>query len=505
MIKSSITFPEEVLKLYRVCIDNSKELLCAAERIFKDEELYNISFHLSVLALEEIGKAELIIMSHLSKVKDKESAYDKHMNDHIRKLFWAIWGPSFGREIITTKQIESYQGMARRIHGLRLQSIYVDTKDSNIIQPKETIDKSYAKRIIELVRARIGMAKSKEIKELGIEESQVLSWFLKATEDIQKRKYIMGQASMRKLAEIGKSYEWMKWLKEQFDKVEEESRILVEKELKRSKPLGVDAESEKWKIRIHFYSGSHSIRSQPLNWWNQHSNWIKFYPGNKRKGEVILEFTLPKAAHVNKLWNFGWAVARKFAVALNIGSMGFFWWYIPEQVSRFYNKIIDIESNTEIVIERRPILKIDWGNRVLDENCLRNIMLVFNKLPNFSENKYQDPFDHYIAGLTFLSKTDIHLLFFPNAFEEFFNSFKKALIYFNEWDNKSDFKNIFKSKVLELLPEFDETDRFLELYNKIEKSPLNVKEIEMDEPVKMKILCDAYFIFTFRKLYEEKS
>jgi hypothetical protein len=51
--------------------------------------------------------------------------------------------------------------------------------------------------------------------------------------------------------------------------------------------------------------------------------------------------------------------------------MGFWWWRMPEQISRYYEALQDLETGKELVIERNPILKIDWGKgRVLTERDL---------------------------------------------------------------------------------------------------------------------------------------
>jgi hypothetical protein len=47
-------------------------------------------------ALEELGKAQLIGMKSFAK-DDADSCYGKQFDDHIKKLFWAIWGDVFGK------------------------------------------------------------------------------------------------------------------------------------------------------------------------------------------------------------------------------------------------------------------------------------------------------------------------------------------------------------------------------------------------------------------------
>ena len=64
--------------------------------------------------------------------------------------------------------------------------------------------------------------------------------------------------------------------------------------------------------------------------------WIKLV--SSKNYELIIEFILRDNVPVEALWFFGWGLARHFVVALNIGTMRFWWWRMPEQISRYYVK-----------------------------------------------------------------------------------------------------------------------------------------------------------------------
>ena len=90
----------KVQNLIEACLSHAQDLLNAAKKVLNDERLPNIAYHLAALALEEIGKSTLIGMSHVTKRKDHLSTWsEKHLEDHVRKLYWALWGPSFGRDL----------------------------------------------------------------------------------------------------------------------------------------------------------------------------------------------------------------------------------------------------------------------------------------------------------------------------------------------------------------------------------------------------------------------
>jgi hypothetical protein len=58
--------------------------------------------------------------------------------------FWALWGPSFGRELITAEQIEERRGLARRLHNTRLAGLYYAGPDAT--PPRKAVDEAAAGR-----------------------------------------------------------------------------------------------------------------------------------------------------------------------------------------------------------------------------------------------------------------------------------------------------------------------------------------------------------------------
>ena len=229
---------EFLQSIIEACQSHAEDLLNAAKRVLEDENLPNISYHLAALALEEIGKSQLVGMSYITKT-EKGSALpwaEKQTEDHVKKLYWALWGPSFGRELLTKDQIEFYIGLAQSIHEKRIRGLYVDTFDKKVLYPKDSIEKAEAENLINLAYIRLQMAKLRKFEEFDDERKDVLSWFLEATDDEEKRKLIMGQKSMEKLVELGNVPDWVTWLKKEFDQADEEARVQTERELKRAKP-----------------------------------------------------------------------------------------------------------------------------------------------------------------------------------------------------------------------------------------------------------------------------
>lgn len=497
--------PQKIQKFVNACLSHAQDLLTASKRIQNDENLPNIAYNLAVLAMEEIGKAGLVVINHMAKTHDASRVVrEEHLEDHVRKLFWAIWGPSIGREIITQKQIETSQNFAKQIHETRLRGLYVDIDNDVLILPQETISESEAEDLISLASTRLKLERAYKFKPMSKDKLQNISWFLDATKNIENRRFIFSSESMKKLAEVGHPHEWMKWLKQQFEDAEAKARNLAERELKRSKPSKKEALQEKWKLKIRFYTNSHSIRPKSLNWWNKINNWIKLYPVNRRKNELLAEFILPKAVPLQGIWWTGWTAARRFVTALNIGSLGFFWWYVPKQISRYYEDLKDIKENEKVIVERSPKLELDWRQDALTEQDLRNASLCFAMLPTKDERVKHEPFNYYLTGLGFLSKNDIHLQFEANSFDQFYKSLKSGMRIYGDWDGATLFSKSFDTFFSTINRNKEERDKYLKLGKQFEKTPPDTTGITLSEVATMKLICDAYFIRTFQRLAKER-
>lgn len=108
------------------CFGNALDLLRAAKRVLDDEKLPNVAFHLTILALEEVGKAPLLGARGIARSVEDETVFiDNRLDDHVFKLFWALWTPSFARGQISKEEFESLRGMAKGMHDDRLAAMYV--------------------------------------------------------------------------------------------------------------------------------------------------------------------------------------------------------------------------------------------------------------------------------------------------------------------------------------------------------------------------------------------
>ncbi len=509
ILKIDKKIPANILSTRNACLAHAEDLIRSAKRVLADEKLPNISYHLAVLALEEIGKSTLIVMSHFAKQsKDPTWRPHKFYDDHVKKMFWATWGPSMGQEKISTKQIESLQGLSTRIHDTRLQALYVDFDEDGVSLPSDVISEPQAQNLIDIAISRLDLEKTHKYGEIEEKKLEILNWFLTATSDQEKRKLIFGNKSMDKLVELKSIKKWVDWLKQEFDKAESEGQEAIRQELQRKPPKGLEKLQEKWKVKIRLFTNSHSIRPKPLNKWNELGAWIRLYPVGGKKNQLLMEFTLPKNIPLNGLWYAAWGVARRFVVALNIGTFGCFWWYVPEQISRFYEKITDLENKEmEVRIKRNPELKLDWRHDALSDANLHNVALCFGMLPSNNESELGKSMGAYITGLGFLNKNDIHLQFEANSYEFFYKSLKYGMKHFNEWKSKTSFTECFEKLLLSHKFDQNEIDNHKNIAKQIEtgRSTFKGLTLTLSEVGMMKIICDAYFLVKFREMAEKRS
>src|ERR1035437_1163654 len=116
--------PEEFMPAIEACRQNAEKLIVAAKASALPGS-YHIAFHLATMALEEIGKSSMVFIDaidHKPVGSDEETRTPlKWIDDHERKLFWAIWLP--GRESLRDwRTIPAAMDFARGIHEDRLET-----------------------------------------------------------------------------------------------------------------------------------------------------------------------------------------------------------------------------------------------------------------------------------------------------------------------------------------------------------------------------------------------
>ena len=497
---------EDTLALaMKACVIHSRALTESA-RAVQESSHPNVAFHLAALALEELGRRELIAIQRASAKQAIPPTWAwKHTSSHIKKLFWCFFSASFFGEELTNDRIVSMDKLARQIHETRIAGLYVDLNEDGLQIPTEAIDDKQADDIINLAEARIEMCEAENPRlDLSSEEFEIQLWLLEKTEDPESRKMIFSPASLKKMAELKSGLKWGQWLKSLFEEAEAESLKLVEKEVQRGIQLKEQdtpalGDRHKWRVRIRLYTQSHSIRPGVLSKWNKTNDWIQLIPVSGKKDQLFVDFSFAESVPVQSLWFFAWGVARAFVTALNIGTMGFWWWRMSDHISRYYEYVEDLEINEKLKIERSPSLRVDWGeNRVLTENDLANVSACFAAVVGSRKRENEDHYNYYIGGVTFLALNDVHWQCQSTVFANFFRCIQAMMQETGDWRNGESLSESLMKFVLGMFPSFDERDVYQRLFEAFENGDEEQSNVTLREASFMKLFCDAYFLKKMR-------
>ena len=483
----------EIERIMAACIQNAEELLNAARAVPKGSN--HIALHLTALALEEIGKSSMIFMSSLRDPGQGDEDRKRPVNwieDHERKLFWAVWSPRFDNDA-PWQGIQQAMNLAKHIHEARLATLYVDPADPDA---RTRILDAELENLIELTEARLDMEKAKKLRELTDEQKSDIDWFFFASEDPQLRMMIFSNGSFQKQAEFKEDPDrWIRWLR---TTIEESNRAAVEmtrKEINRVPPEGEQGYKDKWEVKIRLKSWSHSIRPKPLKEWNEGIDKIKLFTTND-KSELLVKFIAPKSLQCQMVWQMGMQSSMLLVNAVNIGTAGFFWWYLPTFISKFAESVFDLEQKTEVLLERSPQLKISWGHLALSSEDLKQVRIVLMHMIKIREPLQRAPYERYFRALALMAKNDIFFQFEPNVLTEFHLVLKEAMAAYGDWDgNEGTLDNAIDAAFQPLNGGTDFVAMIKDLVQvaaMTTRGENKTRPITLDDVAKMKVGCDVY-------------
>jgi AbiV family abortive infection protein len=487
---------EEAQQVRAACLEHAHELMAEARRLLDIHA--HLAYQFTTLALEEIGKITQVFISVLPVHPPDGHPTLLKTDDHVQKLLWALWSPLIAKDSIDPAHLQWCHDFAAEIHKFRLEGLYVDFIDGRVSRPRDAITPERAKKLHALAEARLKLAEMEKVAALDEERKSLAEWFGQSAWDEEKAKLIFSKKSLAKYVELENAGEWFKWLKEQFDKADEEARELGKRELERQEPSDPERGEPKWKVKVRLETASHSIRQTELNWISQTGGLLKLDRG-KSSAELFVTITLPKAISVHALWDVAWMQSRRFVAALNIGSFGFFWWHLPADVSRFYVQMVDLEANAEVRLERMPRLALDWGGRVLNKDALFHAIMVYSQLPRTPEF-----LEHYLNGLAFMAKNDIHQRLEPHALIAFYEAFRVAFRNYGDWDGSLAFLEAAKEMFARDFPTYSGWQEILGLADVLLTTQKPPKEVTLTHLAGMKMYCDAYIIKKIKLLEAKK-
>jgi AbiV family abortive infection protein len=422
---------EETKPLIDRCIKNARSLLDSAKGLSEREDRLHISHHLTILALEEVGKAAIILI-HSDALADKLA----WMDDHVKKIFWALWSFTFSRKSVSTAEITKLKDAARNMHESRLRTLYVDvTRDQN-----ELVNPEQLKNLIRIAEARLTLEETAEPAELTDDEIAILDWFLGNAQNEHIQSVMYGTESFAYLESVaGDVRAWIKWIKQKYAYLEQFNLELAEKELSRIS-LQEDTDEPKWRIVVRLEAMSHTMRPKALAEWNKRK-WPIALSGEPGKKDLRVEITFPKSIPLQHLWDAALSEVMAFVSALNIGSQGLFWWYTPKFTSNFYETLYDIENKAPFEMNGNPSPAPVWDRtEPINSHDIVNIQAVYMYI---RDSKRHDPtiFEQYLQGLALLMKSDFFYPFGANCIQSFYLAFQTFYKQQGFWDGKTNFED----------------------------------------------------------------
>lgn len=493
-------------KAIQACYDNSHDLINKAKMIL-DNEGSSIAYTLAIYALEEVGKAIVLsIDGTLTHFNKEFGSIDKVLDDHNKKLFWAMWFPSLGGEHTSVEKVIEITELAQNLHKDRVDSLYVSHTNN---EPILKIPRIKTEGVIKMAELRLSYQEMNS-GILDLSKIEDYKWFIDAYEDSAKKQFIFSRSSLDKLASFELSqtkesmYSWVKWLRSEELKQKQEMNLFLQQEIMRKLPEGDKGLTPKWKKKFTLIALSHSIRAKELEFWNNQckNTGVQLHAGDKKNSKsLFIEITIPSRVGISDVWSRSDHVIRLLLLALNIGSLGLFYWYFLGKNEELSETIQDLESGKRIEYKpQSPYTNIDWGHKVFDNDTIQRVMLCFSGLL-YSEtsSEHQKPFDQYLQALAFLAKSDTHLNLIANACALFFNALKSAMNVYNDLNLDEKFTDSFARYFAVIISNPEELEIFVLLINKLENATNNQEftELTFDKALQIKSLCDAYFYDKF--------
>jgi AbiV family abortive infection protein len=491
--------PEEIARIRAACVENAEALLNAAKVVATQPGSNNIAHHLAALALEEVGKSSMIFMSSLRTPGDEERKRPVDwIEDHERKLFWAIFSLRMDGKN-PTKGIQQAFEIAKHIHETRLATLYVDPADPDA---RKGVSDDDVQNLIRLTDAQINLEKLKKPREMSAEDRADLDWFFAATDDRYLKTIVFSKGSFEKQAEFGDdTLGWVRWLKGIIDENNRANIELAKREIDRKPPEGEEGHEDKYEITIRLRSWSHSIRQRPLSEWNKGIDKIRLYKGSGNT-ELLVKFILPKLITVQQVWPVGMSNSTLLVTAINIGTVGFIWWYLPEFVTTYADNVMDLENKTKMDLDRVPPLKVSWGNQALDSAELTQVRIVFLHIASVRKQSRFAVYTRYFKALALMAKNDIFFQIERNLLVEFHLVLQEAMAAYGDWDGNEDNYLVAVEKMME---GFKAGSDFVTLVHDLigvakvtMKGENKTRPVSLEDVLKLKAACDLYLIMKAR-------
>lgn len=493
-------------RLIAACHCHVRDLLRSAKRLLDDEKIPNIAFQLSIQALEELGKATLIGMRLMALGHDDETSFiDKRLDDHVGKLFWAFWAPHLVRADVSRKGFEEHFGLAHSLHEDRLAAMYVAI-DANAREPLFLVSDARARNLLNFAEASLALAEAREWREIDLSKDSDVRWFFESADDVARRALVFGQKSFDKLAELGDFPGWIKWLREQFATADAEAAAAMEAEMSRVLPGPGEPRKDKWRVRVRFYSPSQSFRPAAISKWNNVCEGMKLSKVEGNKSAIDLDLILGHRFSAQQVPLAGYNMASVFLAALNIGSTGLWFWSIAERIDRYCEHIVDLEAPSGMRLDAKILRspKVEWTTNPIKEaevnriaHCMATILFLGPEI-----DKVISP---YLAGVSYIAKTDFNFLGGSQACSLFAVALRSAMQHFGVWDGQQESLITSIGNVVSSLLPTEHIAELTELIMRAGRPNAELSPLTYEDAAKLKVICDVYLIKELRAIAPHAS
>jgi|HubBroStandDraft_1064217.scaffolds.fasta_scaffold00328_4 AbiV family abortive infection protein len=482
---------EKLLRARRLCLDQAQGFIEAAERLGGGWP--HIVYHLSLLALEEIGKASMVGARMINHVNLDGGWMERSLDSHRRKLQWAVWSPMVR---IDPADFEAARQFAERAHAMRLASLYVDAKaDLTDLPPSEQVRPEDAEQALSLARARLDYERGCGTPTGEIDD--LTGWFLDTMADPDSSRLLLSKPFIAQYEAMkGDARAWAGWARDEVARLDREAREILEAELARS---GAPKESAKprWRANAVIYTPSHSLKSKVLARWNDQIKPVQLLWSGK-KDQFILQITLHDNEPLPSLTGRLSSLAKLVVACLNIGSIGYFWFARPGFEQEMFKDVHDLELNRPMAIGHGESF---WGNNravALTNEHLDSAILCMVAFALLPDAEAEPIFKPYLDGLALIAKSDIFFSFDQLARYAFVGSLAGALRHYGGWNGKpDDFEASFHEGFVPIIPDPEHRDQVLRAL-KPEGDPAETPLVNLRTA---KQLADLYLIHISRRTW----
>jgi AbiV family abortive infection protein len=220
---------KKLLHARQLCLDQAQGFIDAAERL-AGGGWPHIVYHLSLLALEEVGKASMLGARMINHAHLDGNWIERSLDSHRHKLQWAVWSPVVR---IDPADFEAARRFAERAHAMRLASLYVDASaDLTDLPPSEQVRPEDAQQALSLARTRLDYERGEGTPSGEVDD--LTDWFLKTMADPDRSRLLLSAPFTRQYEAMeGDTRAWIGWACDEIARIDREDRQTLETELAR--------------------------------------------------------------------------------------------------------------------------------------------------------------------------------------------------------------------------------------------------------------------------------